>query len=103
MTPITVERKPDMPKNSKEDLESSREGVSSHVNVTTATCNKKSNVEAYSLRTIPVWINANGRKIKVDAVLDDASNETFMNREFAGSCSEQLSGGLQMNAFTDRN
>jgi hypothetical protein len=50
-----------------------------------------------------VWINANGRKIKVDAVLDDASNETFMNREFAGSCSEQFSGGLQMNAFTDRN
>ncbi len=42
-------------------------------------------MESYSLRTVPVWIKGNGRKIKVNAVLDDASNETFMNEELAGA------------------
>ncbi len=60
-----------------------REGA--HVNVTTTTLNSKSSVESYSLRKVPVWIKGNGRKIKVNAVLDDASNETFMNEELAGA------------------
>ena len=47
--------------------------------------NTKSSVEAYSLRTVPVWVKANGRKMKVNAVLDDVSNETFMNEELAGA------------------
>jgi hypothetical protein len=42
-------------------------------------------VECYSLRTVPIWVKGNGRKIKVNAVLDDASNETFMNEELAGA------------------
>ncbi|XP_067016989.1 uncharacterized protein [Acropora muricata] len=37
-----------------------------------------------SLRTVPVWMNANGRKVKINAILDDASNETFPNEEVAG-------------------
>ncbi|CAB3978189.1 Hypothetical predicted protein [Paramuricea clavata] len=37
----------------------------------------------HSLRTIPAWIKANGKRIKVNAVFDDASNETFLNEEVA--------------------
>ena len=59
-------------------------GEGARANVTT-TMNTKSSVEAYSLRTVPVWVKANGRKMKVNAVLDDASNETFMNEELAGA------------------
>ena len=36
------------------------------------------------MRTVPVWVKANGKKVKVNAVLDDASNESFMNEEVAG-------------------
>ena len=36
------------------------------------------------LRTIPVWLKKNNRKVKVNAILDDASNETFLNEEVAG-------------------
>ena len=59
-------------------------GEGARANVTT-TMNTKSSVEAYSLRTVPVWVKANGRKMKVNAVLDDASNETFMNEELTGA------------------
>ncbi|CAB4038982.1 Hypothetical predicted protein, partial [Paramuricea clavata] len=31
-----------------------------------------------------VWLKANGRKVKVNAILDDASNETFLNEQVAG-------------------
>lgn len=37
------------------------------------------------MRTVPVWLKANKRKIKVNAILDDASNETFLNEEVAGA------------------
>ena len=37
-----------------------------------------------SLRTIPVWLKKNSRKVKVNPILDDASNETFLNEEVAG-------------------
>ena len=40
--------------------------------------------ESYSLRTVPVWMKANGREVKINAILDDASNETFLNEEVAG-------------------
>jgi hypothetical protein len=46
--------------------------------------NKEQKSEAFSLRTIPVWLNVNKCKIKVNAILDDASNETFLNEEVAG-------------------
>jgi len=29
-------------------------------------------------------MKANGRKVKINAILDDASNETFLNEEVAG-------------------
>ena len=48
------------------------------------TCNTEIPIEPYSLRTVPLWIKANGRKVKVNAILDDASNETFLNEEIAG-------------------
>ena len=31
-----------------------------------------------------MWLKANGRKVKVNAILDDGSNETFLNEEVAG-------------------
>ena len=40
--------------------------------------------ESLSLRTIPVWLKANGKKVKVNVILDDASNESFLNEQVAG-------------------
>ncbi len=37
-----------------------------------------------SLKTVPVWLKKNNRKVKVNAILDDASNKTFLNEEGAG-------------------
>ena len=31
-----------------------------------------------------MWLKANDRKVKVNALLDDGSNETFINEEVAG-------------------
>lgn len=45
---------------------------------------KRCSSKAYSLRTIPVWVKAHGKKVKVNAILDDASNESFLNEEVAG-------------------
>ena len=39
----------------------------------------------HRLRTIPVWVKVKGKKIKVNAILDDASNESFLNEEVAGA------------------
>ena len=36
-----------------------------------------------SFRTVPVWIKGNGKKVKLNAVLDDASTGTFLNEEIA--------------------
>ena len=36
------------------------------------------------LKTIPVGLKKNNRKVKVNAILDDASIETFLNEEVAG-------------------
>ena len=52
--------------------------------VTMTSCNAETPNETYSLRTVPVWMKANGRKVKINAILDDASNETFLNEEVAG-------------------
>ena len=52
--------------------------------VTMTSCNAETPTESYSLRTVPVWMKANGRKVKINAILDDASNETFLNEEVAG-------------------
>ena len=52
--------------------------------VTLTSCNVETPFESYSLRTVPVWMKANGRKVKMNAILDNASNETFLNEEVAG-------------------
>ena len=52
--------------------------------VTLTSCNAETPFESYSLRTVPVWMKANGRKGKINAILDDASNETFLHEEVAG-------------------
>ena len=39
-----------------------------------------------SLRTVPVWLSAKGKKIKVNAVLDyDAMTISYVNGEVAGA------------------
>ena len=52
--------------------------------VTLTSCNAQTPTESYSFRTVPVWMKANGRKVKINAILDDASNETFLNEAVAG-------------------
>ena len=52
--------------------------------VTMTSCNAETPTESYSLRTVPMWMKANGRKVKINAILDDAPNETFRNEEVAG-------------------
>ena len=59
------------------------EGESSIQRAHTATLLEHSSSELVSLRTIPVWIKGNGKKVKVNAVLDDASTGTFLNEEIA--------------------
>ena len=52
--------------------------------VTLTSCSTETPTEYYSFRTVPVWMKANGRKVKINAILDDASNETFLNEAVAG-------------------
>ena len=52
--------------------------------VTLTSCCTETPTESYSFRTVPVWMKANGRKVKINAILDDASNETFLNEAVAG-------------------
>ena len=58
------------------------EGAPTHTH--TSTSKQETATEAFSLRTVPVWLKANDRKVKVNAILDDGSNETFLNAEVAG-------------------
>ena len=61
------------------------EGENNPATRTIRMCDTRRLDEAFSLRTIPVWVKASGRKIKVNAILDDASNESFLNEEAAGA------------------
>ena len=63
----------------------SSEGEDSPISQAMTTHNPRCFNEAYSLCTIPVWVKAEGRKVKVNAILDDASNESFLNEEVAGA------------------
>ncbi|CAB4026159.1 Hypothetical predicted protein, partial [Paramuricea clavata] len=67
-----------------ERADPSREGAESLTNLTMTSNRSKLQPEATSLRTVPVWVKANGKKVKVNAVLDDSSNESFMNEEVSG-------------------
>ena len=46
--------------------------------------NKERKTDKFSLRTVPVWLKSGQSKFKVNEILDDASNETFLNQEVAG-------------------
>ena len=61
----------------------SREGALPPKKVAMMTQNPASSGEQCSLRTVPVWLKSNGKKVKVNALLDDASNETFLNENVA--------------------
>jgi hypothetical protein len=61
----------------------SREGALPPRNVAMMTQNPASLGEQCSLRTVPVWLKSNEKKIKVNAILDDALNETFVNENVA--------------------
>ena len=58
------------------------EGAPTRVHI--ATSKQETVTEAYSLHTVPVWLKANDRKVKVNAILVNCSNETFLNEEIAG-------------------
>ncbi len=58
-----------------------REGATPRDSLTATTQNLNVAAESCSLRTLPVWLKANGKKVKVNAIMDDASNETFLNEE----------------------
>jgi hypothetical protein len=45
------------------------------------TQNHSSSREQCSSRTVPVWLKSNGKKVKVNAILDDASNESFSRKK----------------------
>ena len=47
------------------------------------TQNQTSTRELCSLRTVPVWLKSRGKKVKVNPILDDASNESFVNENVA--------------------
>ena len=49
-------------------------GIYPRTNVTEG---KRMGPEMFALRNIPVWLNRNNRKVKVNALLDHASNESF--------------------------
>ena len=61
---------------------SPQEGAPTHTHISTS--KQERETEALSLRTVPVWLKANDRTVKVNAMLDDGSNETFLNEEVAG-------------------
>ena len=58
-------------------------GESSIQRTHTATLTAHASSELVSLRTVPVCIKANGKKVKVNAVLDDASTGSLLNEEIA--------------------
>ena len=60
-----------------------REGVDQRNMVAVTIQGQVTAGEQCSLRTVPVWLKANGKKVKVNALLDDASNETFLNENAA--------------------
>ena len=86
---VDEERHPDVP----------WEGV---LVVTMTSCNAETPTESYSLRTVPVWMKANDRKVKINAILDDTSNETFLNEEVAGVLGlEELFQKVQVHVLND--
>ena len=65
-----------------ERSEMPREGAVTYAN--TVNRRQEAQRESFSLRSLPVWVKANGKKLKVNAILDDGSNETFLTEDVAG-------------------
>ena len=55
------------------------EGAPAHTH--TSTSKQERETEIFSFRTVPVWSKADYRKVKVNAMLDDGSSETFIDEE----------------------
>ena len=66
----------------KEDEELLRKGATGRTHISRD--ESVPTAEPLSLRTISVLLKANGKKVKVNAILDDASNESFLNEQVAG-------------------
>ena len=75
--PPSLPRLPDPPSDSP------REGADPRSTVIVATQSTPVSEESCSLCTVPVWSKANGKKVKVNALLDDASNESFVHENVA--------------------
>ncbi|XP_028418888.1 uncharacterized protein LOC114544441 [Dendronephthya gigantea] len=58
-------------------------GIEKKTYIATLAVSQSSN-KAGSFRTVPVWLKANGQKIRVNAVLDDASSASYISEEVAG-------------------
>ena len=67
------------------DNYAAREGESDPATQTMTMCDTRRLDEAFSLHIMPVWLKASERKIKVNTILDDASNESFLNEEAPGA------------------
>ena len=61
--------------------------------VTSNTTNTTNATGTVALRTIPVYLKSGTRKIKVNALLDDASTKTYINSDVAAELG--LQGCLQ--------
>lgn len=57
-----------------------QEGIHTH----TSTSKQQTPTQAFSLHTVPLWLKASDLKVKVNAILDDSSDEVFLNKEVAG-------------------
>lgn len=64
-------------------LPNAEQGIEEHSHLTTLA--SMQNQESASLQTVPIWLSANGKKIKVNALLDDASSVSYVNEELAGA------------------
>ena len=56
---------------------------------TTVLASSKSSKEVFSFRIVPVWLKANGQKVRVNVVLDNAthyaSSASYVSEEVAGA------------------
>ena len=66
------------------DSVTSSDQADEKAHITTLTSSKSSKKDV-SFRTVPVWLKANGQKIRVNAVLDDASSASYISEEVAGA------------------
>ena len=81
----SLQTEPDVPQTFVDSSESKKERDNKVRNGKSAFITTSISEDTVSFRTIPVWLKANGKKIKVNAVLDDASSASYMNEEIAGA------------------